>query len=225
MNGIIDEMLKTGHVLGEFDYSDPYYLQYENFFKTGMFKKIVVSATFMFSNKRDNIDFETYLPKDWILMTEADKGNPYKKWPNWTNDFNTLTKVTLIYGIEKMGNVKLLHVVVYNSVNPPYNAQLDFFANDILEWNIHGGSIDKLLPCYKYSCGRTTLNFGDRLIDYCERSVKQDPNFFIFFNNLLMASMLLCESLLKYADSIFANTTSQIVQQTFKLCQSIRTNF
>lgn len=224
MNSIIEEMLKNGHVLGEFDYSDPYYLHYEDFFKTGMFKEIIISATFMFSSKRDNIDFETYLPKDWMLMTEADMRNPYKKWPNWAYDFNTLTKVTLIYGIKKMGKLRLLHVVVYNSADPPYNAQLDFFANDILEWHINGGNIDQLLHYYKYSCGRISLNFGDRLIDYCERSVKQDPDFFIIFNNLLIDSMMLCQSLLEYANLIFADTTSKIVQHTFKLCQSIRTN-
>ena len=47
MNSILREMLSSGHSVGEFDFSDDYYLQYEKYFKTGNTRRLLFQVNFV----------------------------------------------------------------------------------------------------------------------------------------------------------------------------------
>lgn len=216
-------MMWKGHDVGEFDFDDPYYLAYEHFFKTGKYKKITISAALMFSFKSGNID-ENNLPINYIIFGDEERKDKFYQWPEWSHDFSTLTKMNIIMGTDKKGFVQLLHVVVYNACNPPYNSQFDFYADDIMEWNIGSRPNDELLNYFQFSCGKTTMSIKSGLLEYFEDAWQSQPDSFILFNNLLLASLSLSNSIINDIHPVVGYTILQVLTDVMEKTDNIRKN-
>ena len=167
----------------------------------------------------ENINYDTCLPYQWMIVTESMKMDRCYAWPDWTKNINTIVKVTFVFGVKKDGGLKLLHMVSYNIADHPYNAQIDVFASEVTEWSLKGGSVSEVLKLFKYSFGNISMNFDDDMIPYCLSISRTDNSCLFFLESLLRSSVILCFSLFANVDPIVNDIAKQIFGNTLKILQ------